>query len=694
MSKREDKNKKNEKKESELVTKESLCAVCALFSLLALLILFTNKWIFGDIGGAIHSFLTGVFGYFAYPVFFATLYLSFTTLIEKRFIKNRKATAYITLMVISIALLVHSAITYSWALDGYLSACFRAGENFPKATVCGFVGALPVLALASATTKIGAIIIFAILAGFFGYLSFVLLKKNLEQKPKSAKQTEENSEVTPLEIPLSCVSEEQPLSQPLVQPTKLPVSPAPIPQAVVEESAQGQAPSPSYAFDGVDMPQRPAFTLSDEATPAEPRSAGFSPFSASSQTQPQPVATDREAYERSREFLFGATPEEIYRKNLIFDPHSRANNLPPFASGAPVTPTAQGGYTPSYVDAYQTSVNDGERPVKIFEDRTFAQPAEEIAPLQPIQTPVVEQQPTLSYPTYPTERIEVEPVIPVEETTPSREEYLDGEDERGYERADIDLFSREDTREYERDSLHSGLDTDLREETPYRDTREEFLSVDETPVFDEDRERGRGMDIFDEEEDDPYTLRSEFDDRRELPSERETDRFDRFESEERHTEGVEQIVEPIVEKPAPTPAKPTPPPPPKPRVIRPYVRVPLDDFDCRDVEPTHNPEEVEEIKATIIATLEDFKVTGAAIASVTHGPTVTRYNVTIPRNISPKKVVALDDPIAISLHSSGVNIYPNFDDGVVSIEVPNKNRQFVQLGCMLTGDTFVNAKSS
>ena len=40
--------------------------------------------------------------------------------------------------------------------------------------------------------------------------------------------------------------------------------------------------------------------------------------------------------------------------------------------------------------------------------------------------------------------------------------------------------------------------------------------------------------------------------------------------------------------------------PPKPRVIKPYVRVPLDDFDCRDVEPTSNAEEVEETKNTII----------------------------------------------------------------------------------------------
>ena len=68
---------------------------------------------------------------------------------------------------------------------------------------------------------------------------------------------------------------------------------------------------------------------------------------------------------------------------------------------------------------------------------------------------------------------------------------------------------------------------------------------------------------------------------------------------------------------------------------------------------------------------------GATIASVTFGPTVTRYNVCTPQGVSHKKIVALDQSIAISLHSSGVNVYPNYEAGAVSIEVPNKTRQFV-----------------
>lgn len=85
---------------------------------------------------------------------------------------------------------------------------------------------------------------------------------------------------------------------------------------------------------------------------------------------------------------------------------------------------------------------------------------------------------------------------------------------------------------------------------------------------------------------------------------------------------------------------------------KPYQPAPLDYFDCRDVEPDSNAEEVENNKMTILETLDAFKVTDATIASVTYGPTVTRYNVVIPRNISAKKVVALDQEIAMSLYAS------------------------------------------
>ena len=143
---------------------------------------------------------------------------------------------------------------------------------------------------------------------------------------------------------------------------------------------------------------------------------------------------------------------------------------------------------------------------------------------------------------------------------------------------------------------------------------------------------------------------------------------------------------------AETNAKPQEAAPPKPRIRKPYVRVPLHYFNCSDNLPDSDAVEVEDIKRRIIETLEDYNVSGGTIASVTFGPTVTRYNVVLPRGVSPRKVVSLEQEIAMGLCREGVNVYPNVEDGAVSIEVPNRNRQTVELGCMFIDDAYTKAK--
>ena len=616
-----EKTKKN-KKESELVTKESLCAVCALFSVVAILILFTRSLIFGVIGTGVHSFLVGVFGYLAYPVLFGTLYLCITSLIEKRFVRNRKVGVCIALSTICLALTIHTATTYSWDLNGYISACYFAGGAFPKATPAGWLGGIFVFLLVKLTTRVGTIVILSCFAVFFGYMAYTLIKKSAN-KPSITEETI----ATPVEIPLQTPAVRE------IVPTQ--------PYAPVMK-ATPVAPVQAGQNELTGVPQQPAVSLDDTA-----------------QSQP-------ENYLSSREFLFGSTPAELYQKNRIFDPNSRANQR---------SMGVESSFTPSYLDAYQNDINesaDANRNVAVESYETFdreerIEPAKEVEEIVP-QTPVFERY-----------------TPPVEETLEKEEERVE---ERNTDREFRSLFTADNPNVFGNDdeSRRFAAETFGRE-IDDRDTARLF--AEENP------RESRGL-FDDETDDDPYTLRDDFTrDTRGMQDETPT-----FESRGR---GFDEVMEtPRVVEPEPIApvapvvpvAEPTPPAPPKPRVIRPYVRVPLDDFDCRDVEPTSNLVEVEETKRNIIDTLEEFKVSGATIASVTFGPTVTRYNVAIPRAIPPRKVVALDQSIAISLHSSGVNIYPNYEDGVVSIEVPNKDRQFVQLGCMLTGDTFVNAKSS
>lgn len=684
MKKRAENNEKAKtgKKETGLVTKESLCAVCALFSVIALLILFTRSLIFGAIGVAIHSFLTGVFGYLAYPLLLGALYLSVTALMEKRFVKNRKAFAFIACTILSVAFIVHTATTYSWNLDGYISACYFAGGDFPAATVTGWLGGILVFLLVKMTTRVGTIVVFSVLALFFGYLTYLVFKKNYYAKKTGVNaNAAQTQNAAPVEIPLSTqpVTEAQAPQRQIASAQPVEINAYPYTQD--ERVTPGQN---AYTGFNESVTQQPAVSLDDSAVGQANagRDAGaFSPFGT-----PQTMRETKPDYEASREFLFGSTPAELYQKNRIFDPNSSANQR---------LNRLQSEYAPSYSEAYQNAVNESaepNRPIKADNDYVsrdaddpYTLREEPIAPMPTAEVPAFTPQPPVSYPIQ-------EETRNVEEVIPAREE----RSERNTDREFRSLFTSENPNVFGNDeeSRRFAAETFGRniEETEDRSLDggrgyNEFSRDEESP------RDGRGL--FDEEEetlDDSYTLRTDFSSAtREAPIESpvrdglDGGLDDSFIEETRRIE-----PDPV---PAPV-AEPTPPPPPKPRVIRPYVRVPLDDFDCRDVEPLQNPQEVEETKANIIATLEDFKVSGATVASVTFGPTVTRYNVTIPRNISPQKVVALDQPIAISLRSSGVNIYPNYEDGVISIEVPNKQRQFVQLGCMLAGNTFVNAQPS
>ena len=690
----EKKNKAGEESTAKLVTKESLCAVFGVFALVAFLIICTGQWIFGDVGIAVQSFLTGVFGYYAYPVLLLALYLSVAGIFGKGLIKNKFASVCIALTVLCAGLLLHAALTYSWDLNGYLAACYKAGATFPNATVTGVVGGVLVYLLTSVMSKVGAIVIFSVATLVFAYLSYVALNKGVKTTVKSIDNKKEKTTEQPqtAEIPLTIPTIKQ-NAQSSVKEEVAPTSPQVMSQAPATQQ-------PAYGYDTVSMPQRPAFSLSNEEVPQPQNGNAFSPFATPQGNTPAQHGND---YERTREFLFGITPQEAYQKNLIFDPNEREKRRSSSVSSSALPD----GYTPSYTNAYQSSLNtQTERPIKIVSDQTTETPyqalvepvrEEGLTPLAPIETHRFET------PAATPHLIEETLDEPVEEL-PVRESLRDYENTSGEPSRHnyMDLFSSEnpnvfgdsaEDRALARDTFGGDRDTARRElfEEPLRGYQAE---EEDEPT------RGRdALDIFDEEEDDPYSLRDTY----EEPARGRLDFIDepaplpergRFEETERgrFEEIEEEKEEPVV---PPVLAKPTPPPlPPKPRVIRPYVRMPIDDFDCRDVEPSQNPEQVEETKRNIIATLENFKVTGATIASVTFGPTVTRYNVAIPGYISPKKVFSLDDPLALCLHSPEVSISPNYENGVVSIEVPNEQRQFVNLGSMLTGDTYVNASPS
>ena len=752
MKNKSDENKKEKKskkvkKESAIVTKESVCATCAMFFFLGFLILCTRSLIFGGFGADVHAMLTGVFGYMAYPLFLGATYLCVMGLIGKSLVKNKKAGWLLGIAIVCLTIALHVALSYQrFNEGGYLNYCFASGAAFPATTVTGWLGGILAYGLALLITQTGSLVVFALLALLFGYISIVVIKKGM--KPKQAANENETKNPS-MDIPLS---NEQGVGDkaenvPMQQPNVINVTMGNEGQAM--PSSMGQNAS-AYTSDTV--AQRPGVRLYENSrgNGANTQNAnGFSPFGNSQQSvQPNEIEPTDDlvnSYEKSRAFLFGGTPAENYKRNLLFDPNANVNKRPNVDPNAP-----SNTYVPSYVNAYENSVNESSsatRPVKIVSDNTdtvdnnyttpkypeYQESNPYVAPVQPIQ-PIVEK-PTETRSSYSNTadsafgredntfnghsdftqnergREEISPIKSEDSSTANREDsyrrhdYMDlfstsnpnvfgGEDlsrESFSDRASFIENSRENAEEKTFDDNGRGLNSFEEKDGNGRDGLHLFDDDNEARSrgYDVDLSTGRtsrGSDVF-----------APID--RDTTAQEETTRGEDFLSKNaREVDFISPFDTPVApimrEEPKAAETQAPAPAPKKPRIIRPYVKVPLDDFDCRDIEPTANQFEVEETKQDIISTLEDFKVTGASIASVTFGPTVTRYNVTIPRHISPKKVVSLDESIAISLRSSGVNVYPNYEDGVVSIEVPNKERQFVQLGCMLSGDTFVNAKSS
>ena len=124
----------------------------------------------------------------------------------------------------------------------------------------------------------------------------------------------------------------------------------------------------------------------------------------------------------------------------------------------------------------------------------------------------------------------------------------------------------------------------------------------------ESRSSRDGINLLDDEDEEPqddlYSLRSDFDvpqsrgvetrSRGELFEENSRGREFDFDREERADElslTGSRVAEPVT-PPAPVEPPKLVPAPPKPRIRRPYVRPYLDDFNCKDIEPTANHEEV------------------------------------------------------------------------------------------------------
>lgn len=776
-----------QKQESLLVTKESLTAVFALFSILALLILCTDSLIFGEIGELLHNFLLGTFGYFAFPLFLSAIYLSLTSFLDKRFVKNRFAFGMIVLAVVCLLVVVQTAVTYSWENAEYATACFNAGESFSTATLLGWCGGLIISLFSTMMTKIGAMIVFSLVclvAIYFVAMSLTGGKvfANVKKQPKTVEKATTASTPT---YATNSVNQ-------AVNSGKKPETQQPVYPPMQKEGVPGMP----YAY----TTQRPQFMIDEQNAGymqnTQPErsvtngniSGAYSPFGAFGQNayqgQQPPTNPQQTATPIDRDELLKPDVKR-FRENLIFDRNSKANTRPPADPyQQPFMPAEQKqentetnlnqGFS-SYTQSFESGLNTESRPQKIVTNNTTIDRREYFSnhqsttPTDFTPTPLRNTENTQNN-LFGVERDRTETSFNRGVESSDRgilDRSFDRKVERSVDRSTVDretnLFGRNDRilndtertpsfsipEEPKRETVERTEETDRSQGLDYRGLfsmsnpnifgRNESNSVNESreSSFSQERENVQNVEAKKEDRT-AYTLNvpeetgrdriiMERFERDETPKEPETriefhresrveyvepqktDSLNIFDDEEdvvdtpirqmqtRSLDAVEfkkETIEEVIEKRDEPVVATIPQKPAKPRYIRPYTPAPLHYFNCTEVTPDLDPDEVERTKEEILAVYADRGITDLTFASVTFGPTVTRYNIMAPRTITPNRLVTSDieSSMAMVLRSKEVGIFPNFDAGVISIEVPNKVRKTVHLGSMLTGSDYINAK--
>ena len=104
---------------------------------------------------------------------------------------------------------------------------------------------------------------------------------------------------------------------------------------------------------------------------------------------------------------------------------------------------------------------------------------------------------------------------------------------------------------------------------------------------------------------------------------------------------------------------------------------------------TESNEKLREKAVALENTLRTFGITDAKVANITHGPAITRFEVTIGQGVKVSKVKNLEDDIALAMAATAVRIEaPIPGKKAIGIEIPNEQASAVYLGNVLDTQEF------
>ena len=132
---------------------------------------------------------------------------------------------------------------------------------------------------------------------------------------------------------------------------------------------------------------------------------------------------------------------------------------------------------------------------------------------------------------------------------------------------------------------------------------------------------------------------------------------------------------------------------PEPKDDSEYMLPPITLLKEPPPRPKRDKDELAYKIGVIERTLEEFKII-ADVVEVSHGPTVTRYEIQLAPGIKVSKIVSLADNLAMALAAIDVRVEaPIPGKSAIGVEVPNNNPAVVTLRQVIDNNLFWNAPS-
>jgi len=177
------KKEQNQTKKSVIFTKEMLGVVLVLFATLSLICLITGDALFSTPGKAVSSFFFGCFGFFAYAVVIGIIALGVVLITGKKLKISLKRKILITLCFAIIAMIAHVAtLNEGLSFGGYIKESYAMGANGLKGVSGGGAcTAILVFGLVRLLTNVGCYVVLSVAFAGVTY-AFVY---DLVRKPKA-----------------------------------------------------------------------------------------------------------------------------------------------------------------------------------------------------------------------------------------------------------------------------------------------------------------------------------------------------------------------------------------------------------------------------------------------------------------------------------------------------------------------------